>query len=360
MKQWPLLTNSTASTCYLLISEMKNILIVAQLVLILGLVIHIGSSRGDQPTPTESFTNELLPIRQYKVFTFDLPQKLDFAGEAVPLDQDDIRERMDREIHTNIYWNTSTVFLFKRANRWLPQIEPILEKNGIPADFKYLPVIESSLRNDRSPKGALGFWQILRDTGRELGLEINNEVDQRYDPVKSTEAACKYLNRAYQKFGNWTAVAASYNVGVRGLSRRMHQQKTGSYYDLLLNEETSRYVFRILAIKEIMENPDKYGYHIPEQQLYQYPDLVEIEITQSVSSLVDFAIENGITYKMLKLYNPWLRKRSLNIKKPGKSYTVLIPANPVERPIISLGLEDSSAEAEDTTELQISDSPSSE
>jgi membrane-bound lytic murein transglycosylase D len=289
-----------------------------------------------------------------------LPQELSFAGEAVPLDQTDIRERMDREIHTNIYWNTNTVFLFKRAKRWLNQIEPILEKNGIPNDFKYLPIIESSLRNDRSPKGAVGFWQILKDTGKEFGLETNSEVDQRYDPLKSTEIACKYLNRAYTKFGNWTAVAASYNVGVRGFSRRMLQQKAGSYYDLLLNEETSRYVFRILALKEIMENPERYGYRILDQQLYNYPNFKEVEINESVGSLVDFALENGISYKTLKLYNPWLRKTSLTIKKQGKSYTIRIPQNPPPLGEGEFLLRDSSATPDDTAELRISDSPSGE
>lgn len=328
--------------------------------IILVMVVYIGSSKGDEHEPSEASTLDALPSRQYQVFTFDLPQELSFAGEVVPLDQPDIRERMDREIHTNIYWNTSTVFLFKRANRWLPQIEPILEKNGIPSDFKYLPLIESSLRNDRSPKDAVGFWQILKDTGKEFGLEINDEVDQRYDPLKSTEAACKYLNWAHKKFGNWTAVAASYNVGVRGLSRRIKEQKAGSYYDLLLNDETSRYVFRILAIKEIMENPQRYGYGIPHHQLYQYPDLKELEITQSVGNLVDFALENGISYKTLKLNNPWLRKTTLTIKKTGKSYTIRIPQNPTPLRRNEFVLGDSMTSPYDTVEHLFSDSASTE
>ncbi len=333
---------------------MKQVLIIVQLGIILALFAYIGSRKGDDPQ-IKSHPNRLPLERRYQVFTFDVPRELQFAGESVPLDKPDIRERMDREIHTNIYWNTSTVFLFKRANRWLPQIGPILEENGVPSDFKYLPLVESALRNNSSPKGAVGFWQILKGTGKELGLEINNEVDQRYDPLKSTEAACKYLNLAYKKFGNWTAVAASYNVGVRGLTRRMQQQKVTSFYDLLLNEETSRYVFRILALKEIMENPERYGYDIPSQHLYQYPVLGELVVDESVASLVDLALENGISYMTLKRHNPWLRKNSLTIKRSGKSYVIKIPKDPVNRIDVDMLFGDSSLVSDDSTEFRISD-----
>jgi len=293
---------------------------------------------------------------QYKVFTFDLPQNLLFAGEPVPMDQADIRERLDREIHTNIYWNTNTVFLLKRANRWLPQIEAILLANDIPSDFKYLPVIESGLMNARSPKSAIGFWQILSSTGRELGLEINREVDERYDPIKSTVAACMYLRKAYQKFGNWTSVAASYNMGIRGFSKRLNEQKVTSYYDLLLNTETSRYIFRVLAIKELMEHPYKYGYVIPKKHLYQQEETRKVTISKNIDNLVDFSLDYDINYKLLKLYNPWLRKNSLTLKKAAKVYTVLIPENPPDFEILEteMGLDSAKIWA-DSSDLQISD-----
>jgi len=198
-------------------------------------------------------------------------------------------------------------------------------ENNIPSDFKYLPVIESGLQNVVSPKKAVGYWQILRGTGKELGLEISREVDERYDPIKSTQAACKYLIKAYEKFGNWTNAAASYNMGMRGLSNRIDEQKVDSYYDLMLNDETSRYVFRILAVKEIMENREKYGYEIPEHRLYKQESLQQVLVEQNIKSLVDFALDQGINYKTLKIHNPWLRSNSLTIKRKGNSYTLLIP-----------------------------------
>lgn len=264
----------------------------------------------------------------YKVYTFDIPKKLDFAGEEVPLMDIDVVERFDREIHINTYWNSSTVFLIKKANRWLPQIGPIMEANGIPEDFKYLPVIESSLTNGVSPRGATGFWQLMEGTARELGLEVNDEVDERYHPLLSTEAACKYLNKAYNKFGNWTNVAASYNIGMKGLERRLEEQHVFSYYDLLLNEETSRYVFRVLALKEIMENPYNYGYMIPKKHLYQQEPVRTVTVDTTINDLVKFSASQGINYKILKQYNPWLRKNKLTIKKAGRSYNLTIPENP--------------------------------
>ena len=309
---------------------MKNtVLPIVQLLIILVLIGYILYGRTVENSEAISdpvIQPSILEVRtNYKVFTFDLPAKMQFAGEGVPLHQSDVLERLDKEIHTNIYWNTSTVFLIKRSHRWLPQVEKILLENNIPSDFKYLPVIESGLQNVVSPKKAVGYWQILRGTGRELGLEISREVDERYDPIKSTQAACKYLTKAYEKFGNWTNVAASYNMGMRGLSNRIDEQKVESYYDLLLNDETSRYLFRILAVKEIMENREKYGYEIPQQHLYKRESLQQVLVEQNVNSLVDFALDQGINYKILKIHNPWLRSNSLTIKRNGKRYTLLIP-----------------------------------
>lgn len=256
--------------------------------------------------------------------SLDLPTDVSFAGEPVPLDIPDVHERFDKELQINTYLHSSTLFLMKRANRWLPQIDSILRQNGIPEDFKYLPLIESALINDVSPKNAVGFWQILKTSGKELGLEITKEVDERYDPLKSTKAACKYLKRAYAKFGNWTMVAASYNRGMGGMERAIENQKVKAYYDLFLNDETSRYVFRILAIKEIYENPEKYGFLLKPEHLYEEEQLRKVEVTQSIKSLVDFANAQGINYKLIKRYNPWLREESLTIKK-GKSYFIAIP-----------------------------------
>lgn len=267
-------------------------------------------------------------VQDYKVQTFDIPSHLDFAGEDVPLTDTEVRERLDREMHVNTYWHSSTIFTLKRASRWLSQITPVLKEHDIPEDFKYLAVIESGLLNVQSPRGATGFWQLMEETGRELGLEVNDEVDERYDPIKSTEAAVKYLKKAHERFGDWTSAAASYNIGMYGLDKRMQEQKVGSYYDLLLNEETSRYVFRILALKEIMENPAKYGYEIPNKHLYQQEALKTVVVDSTINDLVAFAAENNISYKTLKQHNPWLRKNSLTIKKGGKPYEILIPENP--------------------------------
>ena len=256
--------------------------------------------------------------------SLDLPDSLYFAGERVPLEVPDVRERLDRELHINSYWHNNTIFLIKKANRWFPQMERILKEHGIPDDFKYLTAIEGSFRNDISYKNAVGFWQFLKPAGKEFGLEINQEIDERYDPIKSTEAACKYLRRSYKKLNNWTLAAASYNRGVRGMQRALLNQEVDSYYDLLLNEETSRYVFRILAIKEIIEHPQKYGFHIEEDHLYDEEPLRYVEVKQTINDLVRFAHNHGINYKELKRYNPWLRKDRLTVRN-GKSYKIAIP-----------------------------------
>jgi hypothetical protein len=256
--------------------------------------------------------------------SLELPSQLSFAGERVPLELPDVAERLDRELHINTYWHSSTIFLMKQAHRWLPQIEEILKENGVPDDFKYLTAIESGFANQVSPANAVGFWQILSTSGKEFGLEITKEVDERYDPLKSTEAACKYLKKAYAKFGNWTDAAASYNRGMAGLQRAMDDQKVDSYYDLLLNDETSRYVFRILAIKEIIEHPAKYGFDINQEHLYKQEPLLFVEVTEDIDDLVAFSKEQGINYKLLKRHNPWLREDRLKVKK-DKTYQIAIP-----------------------------------
>ncbi len=253
-----------------------------------------------------------------------LPKVMSFAGEPVPLGIADVRERLDREMHINAYWHTNTIFLLKRANRWLPQISKILKEAGIPDDFKYMPAIEGAFKNDISPKAAVGFWQFRKDAAREFGLEVNRQVDERYDPLKSTTAACKYLKKAYNKFGNWTLVAASFNRGRAGIIRAMDKQKIDNYYDLMLNDETSRYVFRILAAKEIIEHPHRYGFEVEESQLYNIEPVKYLKITASIGNWVDWSMDQGINFKLLKRHNPWIQSDHLTVSR-GKEYIVAIP-----------------------------------
>ena len=306
----------------------------ATFVVLLGFITYKGIQN---PPKTDSITDEEVAaekiveevedsLHPLPITSLDLPVNISFAGEPVPLNVPDVYERFDKELQINTYLHSSTLFLMKRANRWLPQIDSILKHNGIPADFKYLALIESALINDVSPKNAVGFWQILKTSGKELGLEITKEVDERYDPIKSTQAACKYLNKAHKKFGNWTLVAASYNRGMSGMGKALANQKMGSYYDLFLNEETSRYVFRILAIKEIFENPEKYGFKLNPEHLYQEEKLHKVEVKETIKDLVNFANAQGINYKLLKRHNPWLREERLTVKK-GKSYFIAIPVD---------------------------------
>jgi membrane-bound lytic murein transglycosylase D len=255
--------------------------------------------------------------------SYDLPKEVSFAGEPVPLEIGDVRERLDKELQTNIYLHSNTIFLIKRAARWLPQIQEILRANDIPDDFKYLPLIESNLLNVTSPKEAVGYWQILKTSGKEFGLEITDEVDERYDPLKATKAACRYLKESYAKFGNWTLVAASYNRGMGGMQRALNDQQVKTYYDLYLNDETSRYVFRLLAIKEIITNPARYNFRINPKHLYLEEKLKYVEVDESIKSLVSFAKEHDTNYKLIKRHNPWLRDDKLTVKK-GKSYRIAI------------------------------------
>lgn len=313
---------------------MRNIsvfLSIAALVITIGYIsyneVRLGKLSGRASRISDIEVADLaLPPNQTPLpaVSLDVPRKATFAGEEVPLHLPDVYERLDKELQINTYFHSNTIFLIKRANRWLPQIQEILRKHNVPDDFKYLPLIESNLLNDVSPKQAVGYWQILRDAGRENGLEINDEVDERYDPLKATEAACRYLNKAYQRYGNWTLVAASYNRGMAGIQRALDNQKVDNYYDLFLNEETSRYVFRILAIKEIIENPARYGFRVMPQHLYKTEPLRYIEVNETIKDLVEFAQANNTNYKLLKRHNPWLRDTRLTVRK-GKTYRIAIP-----------------------------------
>lgn len=252
-----------------------------------------------------------------------LPKNVHFAEEPTPVEIPDVRERLDRELLVNANWHSNTFLMIKRANRVFPVMEPILKQYGIPDDFKYLAVIESGLVNVVSPAGARGIWQFMPETAKMYGLEVSNQVDERYHLQKSTEAACKYLLDAKKKYGNWTLAAASYNAGMQGIQNRLDQQKSNNYYDLHLGEETSRYVFRIIAMKEVMENAQKYGYRLSPQELYYQPSVETIKVTESIPSLVDFAIQNSMNYKELKLLNPWLREDKLIISN-NKSYEIAV------------------------------------
>ncbi|MDH4403281.1 MAG: lytic transglycosylase domain-containing protein [Flavobacterium sp.] len=256
--------------------------------------------------------------------TYYFPTEVDFAGENMPLELPDVRERFDRELLVNANLHASTILIIKRANRAFKIIEPILEKNGVPNDFKYLAVIESSLINAVSPAGAKGVWQFMPATAKEIGMEVNDCVDERYHLEKSTEAACKFLLAAKAKFGSWTLAAASYNVGITGVNKQIDLQKVANYYDLLLNDETSRYVFRILALKEIMKAPEKFGFEITKQDLYELYPTRKMEIDTTITNLADFAIRQGVNYKILKLYNPWLRDSKLE-NKTRKKYLIELP-----------------------------------
>ncbi|MBS4014695.1 MAG: lytic transglycosylase domain-containing protein [Bacteroidetes bacterium] len=263
-------------------------------------------------------------LDNYRIYAIPLPESLNFAGEAVPLDRYYVKEQFDRELLINSYWQSQTIQFFKRANRWFPVFEPILKQYNIPDDFKYLALIESGLMNAVSPAGATGFWQILEGTGKDLGLEINEFVDERYNVEKATVAACKYLLKSKEEYGSWTLAAAAYNMGNRGIQRQIERQKVQSYYDLHLNEETSRYVFRILAMKVIFENPQKAGFYYRETDLYPPLDYKTISVDSTISCLVDFAQQNNTTYRELRLLNPWLRQYELPNKK-GKAYEIKVP-----------------------------------
>ena len=300
---------------------MKKIQKALALVGLLSLAGLFINALQDAPTD-ENFEKKI--INDYNVYALQVPDYLDFAGEAVPLKNPDILERMDKELLVNTYWQSNGLLMFKRARKYFPIIEPILAKNGIPDDFKYLAVIESGLTNAKSPAGASGFWQIMSATGKENGLEVNDNVDERYNLEKATEVACQYLKNAKENLGSWTLAAAAYNAGNAGMSRRLNDQKVNGYYDLLLGEETGRYVFRIVALKEILSHPNKYGFNFRDKDLYSTVPTYKVAVDTAVSDFSQFAKQFGINYKILKIHNPWLRENVLN-NKSRKQYYIDIP-----------------------------------
>lgn len=260
----------------------------------------------------------------YHVYAPPIPDTLYFCGERVPLNIFYVRESLDRELVANMYLQSSTLFSIKRATRVFPTIERILKEERVPEDMKYLCVIESGLQNVTSPAGAGGYWQFMKSTGQTYGLEISDEIDMRNDLEASTRAACRYLKELKRRFGGWTEAAAAYNCGENGLSRRLANQQQKSYYDLRLNQETQRYVYRILALKLIMQHPTDYGFTVRRCDTYPELPFSTVKLSGKDVDLVQFAIDNGTTYKMLRLLNPWLITDKLK-NKPGNTYTVRIP-----------------------------------
>lgn len=296
----------------------------------LGIAITIGFCivlatllLTDNTTNANSSPDENFP-QGYKIISPGIPNYLEFAGEKIPTENFEVYERMEREFLSNTYWHSATILAIKRANRWFPLIEPILKKNNIPDDFKYLAVAESNLENVISPAGATGFWQFMKPAGEKYGLEINSLVDERYDVEKSAAAACKYLRDSYDMFGSWIVAAASYNMGQDGVTKQRERQKAKNYFNLVLNSETSRFVARIVSLKYILQNPERYGFDIKPEDKYKPLEYSEITLDSSVADLADYATSLGVNYFILKMYNPWLRDNYLS-NNTKRAYTIKLP-----------------------------------
>lgn len=301
------------------ILALKSISILLGSILLILVLTRLFIYSTDNDTNPEAI-HDLKPVGEQPY----IPSNLAFADDSVPLHHFDVKESLDRELLSNAFWHSQTILLMKRAHRYFPLIEPILKKYGIPDDFKYIPVIESGFLNIGSSAGAKGYWQLVEATAKEKGLEINEDIDERNHIERSTEAACKFFLQAYDKFGNWPMVAASYNMGITGLANQVSKQGTCEFYDLWLNSETSRYVFRIIAMKIIFENPKRYGYKLSKKNLYQEIPLKKINIDSTITNLFEFAKKIGVSYKTFKTFNPWLISTKLT-NKTGKKYTLSIP-----------------------------------
>jgi hypothetical protein len=298
---------------------LKYILFSTTVILVCGTCIYAVKEVRDQQMDYRNQFN-----RYYRIYAPEIPDKIDFAGEKVPLDLFYVRESLDREIMAGTFMHSSTILMFKRAYRWFPVIEPILKKNNIPDDFKFLALAESNLTNAVSPSGAEGFWQFLKGTGPKFGLEISEEVDERYNVEKATEAACRYFRASYQEYKNWTLVAASFNRGIDGVSKAVENQHISDYYNLFLVDETARYVYRILAMKLVYNNPVKYGFYLRESDFYPPVSTYTITIDSTINDLPAFAQNLKINYRILKEFNPWLRRYTLT-NKTAKKYILILP-----------------------------------
>jgi hypothetical protein len=283
-----------------------NVLLLSVSMLLLAIGIFVINSAGKQ-----AFNNRYDPLPQ-TIHAITLADKYDFAGEEIPIQNPDVRERLEREMLVNTYHHSNTILNLKLGMRYFPVFEKIFAEQGIPDDMKYLAVAESSLRNVSSPANAKGIWQFKDETARDYDLEVSNYVDERNNLEKSTLAACQYLKKQKELFGSWALAAAAYNMGPAGLQKAMTDQKESNYYDLNVSDETNRYVFRIVAIKEIMKNPEKFGFYIGKNEMYPpMTGFKTIEIDSTINNLADFAHQQNMTYRQLKVYNPWMIKTEL-------------------------------------------------
>jgi membrane-bound lytic murein transglycosylase D len=288
----------------------------------------------------------------YRVYSLATPKVLRFAGSQISLSDFDVAERYDKEILTNVYWQSQTILMIKRSQRFFPVIEPILKAQGIPADFKYIALAESGLQNVVSPAGAAGFWQFMEKTGKRYNLEINEEIDERYHLEKATYAACAYFKEAYAQLKDWSLVAASYNMGIEGVKRQIRAQGVQNYYDLYLNVETSRYLFRIIAIKDICENPSQFGFYIAPNDIYKPVPVVYVKTDLSISSLATWGNDNNCNYKLVKLLNPWLRKPFINVP-PGKAYYIALPKNRLMQSNLAKAIKNDTLILDDTNQKNL-------
>ena len=305
--------------------NIKSKTVLTVLVLITSSIIILSAALGFKDSESYPAPNEQISDTLYSVKLFKFPEIVTFAEERMPLENFDVRESLEREILVSAYRHSSTILIIKKSNRYFPLIEKILKETKIPEDFKYLVAAESEYANVISPAGATGFWQIMSGTGREEGMEINSVVDERYDIEKSTRFACDYFKRSYEKYGSWTLAAASYNGGRAGIDRQIEIQNQHNYYDLLLNEETARYIFRVVAYKLIISDPQRYGFNINRDDLYPEIKYFEVSVDTAVSDFSRFAKQFNTNYKMLKYLNPWLRQPYLT-PKAKKEYKIKIPA----------------------------------
>jgi membrane-bound lytic murein transglycosylase D len=306
-------------------TSLKRNAALTALILISTIIIIFSILPGFKVFSSTPGMNRSVLDTVYSIRSYKLPDHVTFADEKMPLDNFDTRESLEREILISAYRHSSTILIIKRANRYLPIIEKILKKNNIPDDFKYLVAAESEYSNMVSPAGATGFWQIMPETGREQGMEINTIVDERYDVEKSTQFACDFFLKSYEKYGNWTLTAASYNGGRARIDEQIEIQHQKNYYDLLLSEETARYIFRAVAYKLIITDPESYGFNIGKDDLYPELKYYDVKVDSSITDFSGFAEKFGTNYKMIKFLNPWLRKPYLT-PKPNKDYLIKIPA----------------------------------
>lgn len=309
-------------------NKARNILFVGGSIVLLSMTLELLRSSENIAPDNNNFS------QTYKVFSVPLPDTMSFSGEKVPMNHFGIRENLEQEMLVNTYWQSQTLLMMKRAHRYFPLIEQILKRNGVPEDFKYLALAESGFSYKVSAVGASGFWQFMKSTGEAYGLEISKDVDERYNIEKSTEAACRYFKEGYAQFHSWTLVAASYNMGLGGIAHELDKQRQNNYYDLELNTETARYVYRILALKALIGSPKQYGFYLKNSELYNQLPTVVVPIDSTIDNLADYAISKGIDYRILKMLNPWL----LTDKLPDadrRMYAITIPIKNV--PFLDLG-----------------------